>query len=185
MVHIRKKIVMAVLSLFMIMGVIGCPKKSTETASQSVPSVQETPAPSPPAVETVPPSEQRPVTEEVVKPSEPVKPEEGLKDVFFDFDKSTINPEMKSVLDHDANWLKTKAQVKVQIEGHADERGTNEYNLALGEKRAHSVKQFLASEGVKASRLSTISYGEDRPYCTEHNESCYKLNRRAHFVLLK
>jgi peptidoglycan-associated lipoprotein len=137
-------------------------------------------------MESAPPSEQRPVTEEAVKIPEPVKPAakaEGLKDIFFEFDRAAISPEMKSVLDHDVNWLKNSPQVKVQLEGHCDERGTNEYNLALGEKRAHSVKQFLISQGIKASRLSTISYGEDRPFCKEQAESCYQQNRRVHFVL--
>jgi len=106
-----------------------------------------------------------------------------LNDIFFDFDKAAIKSEMKGVLDQDVAWLKANPQAKVQLEGHCDERGTNEYNLALGEKRAHSVKQYLISLGVKAGQLSTISYGEDRPFCKEQTESCYQQNRRVHFVM--
>lgn len=184
MVHFQKNMFMVLAGLVLVLGIWGCPKKQTETASQSV---SPAPAqPSAPPMETAPPAEQRPVTEEAVKPVESPKPvakTENIKDIFFDFDKSTINPEMKSALEQDVSWLKANPQVKVQLEGHCDERGTNEYNLALGEKRAHAVKQFLISQGIKAVRLSTISYGEDRPFCTEHTESCYQQNRRVHFVV--
>ena len=175
---------MATLSLVVVLGFIGCPKKPTESASQSIevaPPSQPT-AP-PPVVETVPPLEPpRVVEQEVVKP---VKEVSGLKDVFFDFDKAAITGEMKSTLEADAAWLKANAGAKIKIEGHCDERGTNEYNLALGEKRAHAVRQFLAAQGVASSRISTITYGEDRPFCTEHNESCYSQNRRAHFLMVR
>ncbi len=180
MVKIQQGFLAAFLCLVVI-GLAGCPKKPTETATQSISTPQEAPSQVVPSTEMPPPPAQPQVTEkEVVKPIE--LSNVGLKDVFFDFDKSTISPAMKEIVDNNVVWLKANPQVKIKIEGHCDERGTNEYNLALGEKRAHAIKQLLISEGVKASRTSIISYGEDRPFCAEHNESCYQLNRRGHFV---
>ncbi|MHB8481935.1 MAG: peptidoglycan-associated lipoprotein Pal [Nitrospiria bacterium] len=180
MFKIQKGFLAAVLCL-LVMGVAGCPKKPAETAKQSISSTQEAPPPvTPPPAEITPPPQPQ-VTEKAV---EPVMPEVvGLKDVFFDFDKSTISAGMKEIVDANVIWLKANPQAKLKIEGHCDERGTNEYNLALGERRAHAVKQLLISEGIGASRISTISYGEDHPFCSDHNEACYQLNRRAHFVL--
>jgi len=86
------------------------------------------------------------------------------------------------VLQENARWLTTNTAIKVQIEGHCDERGTNEYNLALGQRRADAVKRYLIALGVPTGRLSTISYGEERPVCTQPDESCYARNRRAQFA---
>jgi peptidoglycan-associated lipoprotein len=105
-----------------------------------------------------------------------------LGPVYFEFDSFSIKSESRSVLDTHATWLKANAGVSVQIEGHCDERGTTEYNLALGERRAGSVKDYLVSKGVPASRLSTISYGEERPAKTGVNEMAWAQNRRAEFV---
>jgi len=106
-----------------------------------------------------------------------------LKDVFFDFDKYDIRPSDAKVLDSNATWLKSNANHLVLIEGHCDERGTNEYNLALGERRAKSTMNYLVSQGVQASRITIISYGEERPACTEKTEECWAKNRRAHFLV--
>jgi len=105
-----------------------------------------------------------------------------LKDVFFDFDKYDIRPGDAKVLDGNASWLKSNDNL-VLIEGHADERGTNEYNLALGERRAKSTMNYLVSQGIQASRITIISYGEERPVCTEKTEECWAKNRRAHFLV--
>ena len=105
--------------------------------------------------------------------------------IFFDFDKSDLKPEARMVLEKKAAWLRANPEYKVRIEGHCDERGTNEYNLALGERRANSASRYLNALGVSADRMSTISYGEERPVCTEHNESCWSKNRRDEFKLLK
>ena len=105
-----------------------------------------------------------------------------LVDVFFDFDKYDIRPGDAKTLDANANWLKSNPNHLVLIEGHCDERGTNEYNLALGERRAKSTMNYLVSQGVQANRITIISYGEERPQCTEHNEACWAKNRRAHFL---
>lgn len=106
-----------------------------------------------------------------------------LKDIYFDFDKYVIRPGDAKMLDANAAWLKSNASMLVLIEGHCDERGTNEYNLALGERRAKATMNYLISQGVAQSRVSIISYGEERPVCTEHNEACWAKNRRAHFLV--
>lgn len=106
-----------------------------------------------------------------------------LKDVYFDFDRYDLRADARETLKANWNWLKANPAAQVQIEGHCDERGTNEYNLALGAKRAQSVKDYLVSLGVAADRLSTISYGEELPVCREHNEECWQRNRRARFVI--
>ncbi len=106
-----------------------------------------------------------------------------LTDVFFDFDKYDIRPGDAKTLDSNASWLKSNPNHLVLIEGHCDQRGTNEYNLALGERRAKSTMNYLVSQGVQANRITIISYGEERPQCTEHTESCWAKNRRAHFLV--
>lgn len=114
-------------------------------------------------------------------------PSEGgpLQDVHFDYDRYDLRTEDRAVLQQNANWLKEHANAKVEIEGHCDNRGTVEYNLALGAKRAKSVKDYLVSLGIAADRLSTISYGEELPLCREDNEECWSRNRRAHSVVLQ
>jgi peptidoglycan-associated lipoprotein len=107
-----------------------------------------------------------------------------LKDVYFDYDRSYIRPDARNTLQANSLWLKQYPSVKVEIEGHADARGTNEYNLALGARRAQAVRDYLVTLGNSPGRLSTISYGEELPVCTERTEACYQLNRRAHFVIL-
>jgi peptidoglycan-associated lipoprotein len=108
---------------------------------------------------------------------------ENLRDVYFDFDKYDIRPPDAKTLDANASWLKSNPNHLVLIEGHCDERGTNEYNLALGERRAKSTMNYLVSQGVQASRITIISYGEERPVCTQKNEECWAKNRRAHFLV--
>ncbi|HUD52069.1 peptidoglycan-associated lipoprotein Pal [Parvibaculum sp.] len=99
--------------------------------------------------------------------------------VFFDLDKSTLKDEGKATLTRQATWMKQYANLTFTIEGHADERGTREYNLALGGRRATAAKDFLVAAGIDASRLKTISYGKERPVCLESNEDCWAQNRRA------
>lgn len=107
-----------------------------------------------------------------------------LKDVFFDFDSYGLRADARQVLNANADWLKKNPSAKVEIEGHCDERGTSEYNLALGAKRAQSAKDFLATLGIGGDRLSTISYGEEIPVCKQANEDCWRQNRRARFVIM-
>ncbi len=114
----------------------------------------------------------------------PVTPPSGpLKDVLFDFDRYDLSADARAVLRANADWLKTNPAVRVEVEGHCDERGTNEYNLALGAKRAQAAREYLATLGVASERLSTTSFGEEIPVCRESNESCWKQNRRARFVI--
>jgi len=107
----------------------------------------------------------------------------SLLPVHFDFDKHTVRDDDKGVLGKDAIWLKVNASVKVRVEGHADERGDAEYNLALGEKRAVTVKTYLEAMGIKNDRLSTISYGTEKPVDQGHNEEAWSRNRRAEFTI--
>ena len=111
--------------------------------------------------------------------------EEGpLKDIHFAFDSADLDEQARGVLRDNANWLKDHSQSKAEVEGHCDERGTVEYNLALGTKRASAAKEYLVALGIPADRLTTISYGEELPLCHEHNEDCWQKNRRVHFVVL-
>lgn len=104
-----------------------------------------------------------------------------LEDILFEFDKSTLTPQAKESLVKKAEWLRANRDVNVIIEGHCDERGTNEYNLALGDRRAASTKTFLVDLGISPLRLTMISYGEERPLVSGHNEESWAKNRRAHF----
>jgi peptidoglycan-associated lipoprotein len=105
------------------------------------------------------------------------------EDIYFEFDKSTLTPEARSTLIEVAAWLSDNSDTKLVIEGYCDERGTPEYNLALGDRRAESAKAFLADLGISIPRLTTISYGEERPVDSGHNEQAWAKNRRAHFVV--
>jgi len=107
----------------------------------------------------------------------------ALRDVYFDFDRYDVRAGDKGTLDENAKWLKSNQSALLLIEGHADERGTNEYNLALGERRAKATRDYLVSVGVDAGRITVISYGEERPTCTEKAEGCWAKNRRAHFLV--
>ncbi len=103
--------------------------------------------------------------------------------VYFDYDKAEVRSDAKTVLSENARWLAINPNIKIQIEGHGDERGTNEYNLALGERRARSILRYLVNLGINESRFSFISYGEERGVCMDPNEDCYQKNRRVHFLV--
>lgn len=107
-----------------------------------------------------------------------------LKDIFFDFDRYDLRADARVTLKANADWLKTNPSARAQIEGHADERGTNEYNLALGAKRAQAAKDYLVTLGISAERLSTVSYGEELPVCREHTEGCWQRNRHDRSVVI-
>jgi peptidoglycan-associated lipoprotein len=107
----------------------------------------------------------------------------GLRDVFFAYDSFAISEEGRQVLARNAEWIKSNPGAQLKVEGHCDERGTSAYNLVLGEKRAKSVRNYLVELGVAPKQLSVVSYGKERPVCTEHAESCYSQNRRGHVVV--
>jgi peptidoglycan-associated lipoprotein len=134
----------------------------------------------PPAPQAVAPSPEP--AKEVPVPA-PVKeaPVAGLNDINFDFDKYNIRPGDADILKGNTNWFKGNPGKKVWIEGNCDERGTVEYNLVLGQKRADSTKNYLVGLGIDGKLLETVSYGKERPICPEHNEDCWAKNRRAHF----
>lgn len=106
-----------------------------------------------------------------------------LKDVYFDFDRYDLGADARDTLKQNAAWLKQNPSATVQIEGHCDERGTSEYNLALGAKRAQTAKDYLTTLGISVQRLSTISYGEELPACKEHTDECWQKNRHDRFVI--
>ncbi len=140
----------------------------TQTATARV-TVNPPPPPPPP-----PPS---PTEEEMFAQS--------IKDIYFDYDKSDIRADQQSSLQSDVAFLKQHANVSFTIEGHCDERGSTEYNLALGDSRANTVRNALVQAGVSADHIKTISYGKEKPFCTESNEACWQQNRRGHFVYQK
>ena len=107
----------------------------------------------------------------------------GLTDIHFDFDQYAIRPRDAETLRTNARWLRANPTALLLIEGHCDERGTEEYNLALGERRAKAAAEFLTAQGIATSRVTTISYGKERPQCTERSEACWAKNRRAHFLV--
>ncbi len=160
----------------------GCPKRadlggveaiSTPHAAQSEEKVKPTrPIQEPPAAGA--PSAQQSAT---------AGKESPLKDIFFDFDKSTIRGDAKPNLNEDLQWLNANSTAQFTIEGHCDERGTAEYNLGLGERRAKAAQDYLVAAGIKAKRVKTVSFGKERPFVMGHDESAWKWNRRAHFVV--
>jgi peptidoglycan-associated lipoprotein len=171
----------------------GCAKRPAMTQAAAPPptgAAVTAPAPAP-APTPAPPTAAAPPPAVVAAPPAPAPPRPApseftsipqLRDVFFDFDRYEIKPEAARTLDANIDWLKSNAAVPVLIEGHCDERGTNAYNLVLGERRARATRDYLVARGVAASRIVTISYGEERPACAERNEACWARNRRAHFL---
>jgi peptidoglycan-associated lipoprotein len=108
--------------------------------------------------------------------------EQNVKDAYFDFNKSDIRSDAREALTKDAEFLRSYPTLRVTIEGHCDERGSTEYNIGLGERRAQAAKNYLISLGIGADRMDTVSWGKERPFCTEHTEECWQQNRRGHFV---
>jgi len=159
------------LAIPVLLGTVSCAKK---TVTKEEPEPVMAPAPPPP-----PP----PVEDTAAKEFEMAKSDFLSRTIYFAFDKSNLDDMAQATLDKQAEFLKTYTDVYITIEGHCDERGTPEYNLALGERRAESAKSFLVDLGVEAYRISTVSYGEERPVCTEQTEECWAKNRRDNFVI--
>jgi peptidoglycan-associated lipoprotein len=110
---------------------------------------------------------------------------QSIKDVYFEYDKADLRPDQQASVQADAQFLNQHSGINFTIEGHCDERGSTEYNLALGDQRASAVKSALVAAGISASRIKTISYGKEKPFCMESNEACWQQNRRGHFVYQK
>jgi len=160
------------------LGAFGCSKGVVKTDVTGMKTTEAAPAPAeaPKAEEAAP--AQAPPPAAVAPPPAPAL---EVTDVFFDFDRYAIRGDAVKALENDAKIFKGNG-MKITIEGHCDERGTDEYNIALGAKRAAAVKKYLTDLGVEARRISTISYGSERPFCREHNERCWQENRRAHLA---
>jgi peptidoglycan-associated lipoprotein len=176
-----------VLSVSLIAGACGKKKPEPPPAAPTAPAPAETkpappPAPPPPPAPAAQPA--APTEDEIFakKTLEQLNAEKPLADVFFAYDSTVISDEGRASLQKNLEWLNRWKSTKIMIEGHADSRGTNEYNLALGERRAAAVRDYLASLGLAADRVSVVSKGEETPFCTEEAESCWQQNRRGHFI---
>lgn len=178
------------LAITMAVLVSACAKRVSVSEEEAA-KAPETVAPAPKPVETVAP---KPIVEEAMPTTKAIKEEAlamaegrtsaGLLPVYFDFDKYNIRSDQPSRLDQNAKWLKKNPTARIRIEGNCDERGSNEYNLALGERRANSAKDYLTNMGIAPERIETLSYGEERPLCPEHDEECWSKNRRADFATI-
>lgn len=170
------KIIVLALAAMSLMMIIGCSKKVTKTE----PATQETSPVTTPTVE----SRQKLDTIDL-EPKEKSVPKADLsfRDVNFDYDKYDLTPESRGILANHARLLKENPEIKLKIEGHCDERGTIEYNLALGERRAYAVKNYLVNYGIDAYRMSPISYGKERPLDPRSTEEAWAKNRRTTFVI--
>jgi peptidoglycan-associated lipoprotein len=176
-----------VIALLMITtGVVGCARQpsvtSTAARAPEPAAMTESAAAAPSASRETVVEERREVA--VVERPQPATFAENpdVKSIYFDFDRYDIRPGDANILEANAAWLKTH-DVLILIEGQCDERGTEEYNLALGDKRARATLNHLAALGIAADRMSTVSYGKERPVCTQHTEACWAMNRRAHIVV--
>lgn len=172
-----------ILLLVGLVSLWGCPKKTEVT---STPEAQKESAKAPAdvskeATKETAKHETKPA-ESSTAPERSAMSTEGLKPIYFDFDKSLIRHDAKAIMKANAEWLKANPGVKVKIEGNCDERGTVEYNQALGQRRATSAKKYMTDLGVSGRRISLISYGKEKPVCSEHDEACWQKNRRDEFV---
>jgi peptidoglycan-associated lipoprotein len=183
--------VCATLALAAVVGVSACGKKKPAPPPPAPPPAAEaprtTPTPPPPPPPPAPrETPTRPPTEDEVfarKSLSDLNAEKPLGDPYFDLDSSQIRSDAQPVLQRDADWLKRWASTKVSVEGHCDSRGTAEYNLALGERRATAIRDYLVSLGIGSDRIQVVSKGKEQPVCSEENEACWQQNRRGHFLI--
>jgi len=172
----------------LIVFAVGCAKKQIKTTEESAVKDRKTAEESTAArKETVEDKMYTAKKEgDIATETETITAEEAIaRDVLFDYDQYDIRSDARPILDSVAAWMNSHKGVSITIEGHCDERGTNEYNLALGEKRAKAARDYLSLLGVSSGRMSLMTYGEERPVCTQSSEECWQNNRRAHFVLIK
>ena len=161
----------------------GCRKKPPTTTETARPPAE---APTTDATRVAPPPAPRATGETPDVLSEDLRElnQKGyLKDAYFDYDRAELRDDARAALAADAEWLKKYRSIQFLIEGHCDERGTEEYNLALGDRRANAAREYLASLGIDGSRIRVVSYGKDRPFCSQDAENCWQENRRDHFLI--
>jgi peptidoglycan-associated lipoprotein len=190
MIRVRRLVSTIALSAALAIAAAGCHKKVPQAAPAPPPSpppaAPATPPPPPPPPPPVAPPAPRPLSEEEIfarKSVDQLNAERPMDDVFFDLDKSEVREDAKPALQKNADWLKKWGSVQITLEGHSDSRGSAEYNLGLGNRRATAVKTYLVNLGVPASRVLVVSKGKEQPFCNEENESCWSQNRRGHFVI--
>jgi len=185
----RRIPMLAAMVLVTALATTACGKKKVDTPAPA-------PAPPPPPPATTPPPPPAPAPPPPSAPAATPSEDElfarmtldelnakgVLADVFFTYDSVEINPDARTILQKNTDYLKRWASTKVMVEGHADARGSNEYNLALGERRAGAARDYVVSLGIPADRVTVVSKGEEAPVCREANEACYTKNRRGHFV---
>lgn len=186
----RLRVVLPAVGLCLALGVSGCAKKAPAPAPPPPPPAPATtPAPPPPPPPPPPapaPEAPRPLTEEELfarKSLDELNAEKPLGDVFFGYDSATVSEDGRATLQKNMEWLRKWTSTRVLVEGHCDNRGTPEYNLALGEQRAAAVRDYLVSLGLSADRVTIVSKGEEQPFCNEDVESCFSQNRRGHFLI--
>ncbi|MEM7480311.1 MAG: peptidoglycan-associated lipoprotein Pal [Acidobacteriota bacterium] len=166
----------------------GCPRQAPVTPDDTM-EVETTPVEEPaveieePEVEVPDDVEENTLPSDIAELNEELKRRGLIGDVYFDFDKSDLSEEARERLANNAAFMRENPQYQFRVEGHCDERGTNEYNLALGQRRATTAVDYITSLGADGGNMTTISYGEERPFCTENSEGCWARNRRAHFVV--
>jgi peptidoglycan-associated lipoprotein len=177
------RLILLSLTAAILAGVAGCKKNPPTTTPKEAPppaaAVATQPAPPEQPSAPAPKMEGNVLAEDIST----LNSRGYLKDAFFDLDKADLRDDARAALSSDAQWLKRYGSIQVLVEGHCDERGTEEYNLSLGQRRASAVKEYLASLGIDASRVNTVSYGKTRPFCGDSNEACWQQNRRGHFVI--
>jgi peptidoglycan-associated lipoprotein len=190
MIGVRRLVSTIALSAALAIAAAGCHKKVPQAAPAPPPpppaAAPQTPPPPPPPPPPPAAPAPRPLSEEEIfarKSVVQLNEEKLMDDAFFDLDKSEVREDAKPALQKDADWLKKWASVQVTLEGHCDSRGSAEYNLGLGSRRATAVKTYLVSLGVPAGRVTVVSKGKEQPFCNEENESCWQQNRRGHFVI--
>jgi peptidoglycan-associated lipoprotein len=156
------------------------PAPAPEARTPTTPAVPPPPPPAPPAPTPAPPTE-----DEIfrTKTLEQLNAEKPLADTYFGYDSTDLTEEARQALQRNVEWMKRWSSTSVMVEGHADSRGTNEYNLALAERRADAVRDYMVSLGLPAARVTIVSKGEEQPACSEETASCWQQNRRGHFIV--
>jgi peptidoglycan-associated lipoprotein len=185
MTRFSRLLLLSVLCLVIAAGFSACRRPVPAPAPAPPPAAAPEPPPPPPPPPPPAPAPERPLTEEEIfakKTVDDLNRERPLGDVFFDFDQSTLRDDARGTLQKNAEWLRRWTTTRITVEGHCDNRGTPEYNLALGERRASAVRDYLVSLGVSGERIQAVSKGEEEPFCREDTEECWQQNRRGHFV---